>query len=45
MGVLTSIAMSAYADGISVLVRDGQDMQALENSLKVYKGASSAKVN
>lgn len=45
MGVVTGIAVSAYADDVSVMVRDGQDMQALETSLKVYEGASSAKVN
>jgi hypothetical protein len=45
MGVLTGIAVSAYADDVSLMVRDGQDMEALETSLKVYEGASSAKVN
>ena len=45
MDVVAGIAVSAYADDVSVMVRDGQDMQALENSLKVYEGASSAKVN
>ena len=45
LGVLTGIAVSAYADYVSVMVGDGQDMQALETSLKVYEGASSAKVN
>jgi hypothetical protein len=42
MGVLTGIAVLAYADDGFC---DGQDMQALENSLKVYEGASSAKMN
>jgi hypothetical protein len=37
--------VSAYADYISVMVRDGRDMQALETSLKLYEGAWSAKVN
>ena len=45
MDVVTGIAVSAYADDVSVMVRDGQDMQELETSLKVYEGASSAKVN
>lgn len=45
VGVLTGIAVSANTDDVSVMVRDGQDMQALEMSLKVYEGASSTKVN
>ena len=45
MDVVTGIAVSVYSDDVSVMVRDGQDMQALETSLKVYKGAPSAKVN
>ncbi|XP_055726005.1 uncharacterized protein LOC129815880 [Salvelinus fontinalis] len=44
MDVVTGIAVSAYADDVSVMVRDGQDMQELETSLKVYEGASSAKL-
>lgn len=45
MGMLTGIAVSVYADYVSVMDRDGQDMQALETSLKVYERALSAKVN
>eukprot|EP00063_Salmo_salar_P032399 XP_014007234.1 PREDICTED: collagen alpha-3(VI) chain-like [Salmo salar] len=45
MGVLTGIAVLGYEDDVSVMVRDGQDMQALETRLKVHEGASSATRN
>lgn len=32
MGVLTGIAVLAYADDVSVMPRNRQDMQALETS-------------
>ena len=35
MDVVTGIAVSAYAEDVSVMVRDGRDMQLLETSLKV----------
>ena len=35
MGLLTGIAVSVYIDDVSVMVRNCQDMQALETSLKV----------
>ena len=44
MGVVTGIAVSAYADDVSVMVRDGQDMQALIDQSGAKLGQSSVVV-
>ena len=45
LGLKASIVVSAYADDVSVLVKNDQDMQAVMHALHVYQRASSAKVN
>ncbi len=40
-----AIKLSAYADDITVMVRNGYDIQGLKEALKIYEGASSAKLN
>ncbi|KAI4896151.1 hypothetical protein NFI96_021461, partial [Prochilodus magdalenae] len=42
---LPSITVSAYADDVSVFVRNGTDIRELEECLHAYSAASSAKVN
>ena len=39
------LKLSAYADYIIVLVIDREDIRALEDSLRVYEGASTLRVN
>lgn len=45
LGLNNPIVASAYANDVSVLVRDRQDIQALESSLQAYEIASSDRVN
>lgn len=40
-----AIKLSAYADDITVIVRNAHDVQVLKEALKIYEGASSAKLN
>ncbi len=40
-----AIKLSAYADDITVMVRNSYDIQGLKEALKIYEGASSAKLN
>ncbi len=40
-----SLVISAYADDISVFIRDQRDVALLVDSLKLYEWASSARVN
>lgn len=40
-----AIKLSAYADDITVMVRNKYDVQVLKEALKIYEGASSAKLN
>ena len=41
----STIALSAYADDLTVFITGGEDVKVLSNALKVYEGASSARVN
>lgn len=45
LGLGVKVSFSAYADDLTVLVSGGQDLQTLEESLHMYAGASSARVN
>lgn len=40
-----AIKLSAYADDITLIVRNKHDIQGLKEALKIYEGASSAKLN
>ena len=40
-----TIALSAYADNVSVFITGVEDVMVLSNALKVYEEASSARVN
>lgn len=40
-----AIKLSAYADDITVMVRNTHDVQVIKEALKIYEGASSAKLN
>lgn len=40
-----AIKLSAYADDITFMVRNAHDVQVLKEALKIYEGASSAKLN
>ncbi len=40
-----AIKLLCYADDITVMVRNGYDIQGLKEALKIYEGASSAKLN
>ena len=39
------IALSAYADDLTVFITGAEDVKVLSNALKVFEGASSARVN
>ncbi|XP_064843632.1 uncharacterized protein LOC135555246 [Oncorhynchus masou masou] len=40
-----TIALSPYADDVIVFITGGEDVKVLSNTLKVYEGASSPRVN
>jgi len=40
-----TIKLSAYADDITLMVRNSHDVQVIKEALKMYEGASSAKLN
>ena len=40
-----TIALSAYADDVTVFITGASDVKVLSNALKLYEGASSARVN
>lgn len=39
-----TIKLSAYADDITVIIKTKQDIPALQNTLRIYERASSAKL-
>lgn len=45
LGFKDPIVVSSYADDLSVVVKNEQDLQAVVGTLQIYQRASSAKVN
>ncbi len=45
LGGKHSVKLSAYADDVTVLIKNNSDVQCLEKALECYGKASSAKVN
>lgn len=45
LGFKDPIMVSAYADDVSVVVKNEQDLQAVVGTLQTYQRASSVKVN